>query len=563
MTVKGHLYCTYRELCLAMGLLGDDKEWLSTIEEASVSATSAELRTLFSHIFMFCDVADPLRLWRQTWKLMSDDIPIRTAATLHMSGITINLDDLEGYVLYKLQILLTGHSRNVTDFGLPAVPQNLMDDLHNRLIMEEINYDREALSNQKTILLTQLNQKQRIVYETVMNSNANRRQELIFVYGHGGTGKTFLWKSLTTALRVEGKIVLAVASFGIASLLLPSGQTAHSRFRIPIDITDESVCNIKKKTHMATLLRKTELIIWDEVPMNDRKCLEALDRTLRDNFEKAGTPFGGLSFVLGGDFRQTLPVIKGCGKLEILDTSITHSPLWNHFHIVTLDENMRLQQPNLSEIDKENIKLFADWLLQIGKGTIGEPNECDPHNTSWVKIPDQYCIRDDEEGLTNLISFIYSDVLLCQPDPLKLQQQAIVCPKNETADTINEAILIRIEKESKTYTSYDSTTPYSNDGGQTELLYPLKYLNSQIFPSLPPHQLTLKIGVPVILLRNLNIAGGLCNGTRMITTQILSRHIEAKIITGTRIGQKVYLPRISLIYKDNFYHMFSKESSSQ
>ncbi|XP_071699128.1 uncharacterized protein [Rutidosis leptorrhynchoides] len=384
-----------------------------------------------------------------------------------------------------------------------------------------------------------------------MNSNANQKQELIFVYGHGGTGKTFLWKTLTIALRAEGKIVLAVASSGIASLLLPSGQTAHSRFRIPIDITDESVCNIKKKTHMATLLRKTELIIWDEVPMNDRKCLEALDRTLRDIFEKADTPFGGLSFVLGGDFRQTLPVIKGCGKVEILDASITHSPLWNHFHIITLEENMRLQQPNLSEIDKENIRLFANRLLQIGNGTIGEPDECDPHNTSWVKIPNQYCIRDDEDGLTNLISFIYSDKLLCHPNPLQLQQQAIVCPKNETADAINEAILIRIEKESKTYTSYDSATPYSNDGGQIDLLYPMEYLNSQNFPNLPPHQLTLKIGIPVILLRNLNIAGGLCNGTRMITTQLLSQHIEAKIITGTRIGQKVYLPRISLIYMDN------------
>ncbi|XP_071699127.1 uncharacterized protein [Rutidosis leptorrhynchoides] len=159
MTVNGYLYCTYREACLAMGLLGDDKEWLSAIEEANVSATSAELRTLFSHILMFCDVADPLRLWKQTWKLMLDDIPIRAAATLHMSKITINSDDLEGYVLYELQILLTGHSRNVTDFGLPAVPQNLLDDLHNRLIMEERNYDREALSNEKTILLTQLNQK--------------------------------------------------------------------------------------------------------------------------------------------------------------------------------------------------------------------------------------------------------------------------------------------------------------------------------------------------------------------------------------------------------------------
>ncbi|XP_071700026.1 uncharacterized protein [Rutidosis leptorrhynchoides] len=551
MTIKGRLYCTYREACLAMGLLGDDREWLTAIEEASATATSRELRTLFCHILMYCDVADPLKLWTQTWKLMSDDIPIRVAASLRVSRITINSEEMQGYVLYELQVLLNQHSKNVSDFGLPMIPQHLVEDLQNRLIMEERNYDREALTIERSILLGKLNQKQKKVYDIVINANMNRKQVLIFVYGHGGTGKTFLWKALTTSLRAEGKIVLAVASSGIASLLLPSGQTAHSRFRIPLDLTDESVCNIKKKTQISLLLTKTELIIWDEVPMNDRKCLETLDRSLRDIFDSPDIPFGGVSFVLGGDFRQTLPVKKRCGKLEILNASIINSHLWKHFRIITLKENMRLLQPNLSQTEKENIKLFATWLLQIGDGNVGEPDDNDPQNTSWVNIPDKYCINDDEDGLSNLISFIYSDELLRQPDAKELQQKAIVCPKNETADIINDIIMKRIEKEEKTYTSYDSAIPYNNDGGQAELLYPAEYLNSQNFPGLPPHLLTLKVGVPVILLRNLNISGGLCNGTRMIVTQLLARHIEAEIITGTKVGQKVHLPRINIFHKDN------------
>ncbi|XP_071689040.1 uncharacterized protein [Rutidosis leptorrhynchoides] len=212
---------------------------------------------------------------------------------------------------------------------------------------------------------------------------------------------------------------------------------------------------------------------------------------------------------------------------------------------------MRLLQPNLTHIEKENIKLYAEWLLQIGNGNIGDPDDSDPLNASWIKIPDEFCINDDENGLSNIISFIYNDDLLRQPNAIQLQQQAIVCPRNETADIINEVIILKIEREERTYTSFNFAIPYNNDGGQAELLYPAEYLNSQNFPSLPPHVLTLKVGVPIILLPNLNIAGGLCNGIRMITTQLLARHIEAEIITGTKIGQKVYLPRINLFHKDN------------
>ena len=90
-----------------------------------------------------------------------------------------------------------------------------------------------------------------------------------------------------------------------------------------------------------------------------------------------------------------------------------------------------------------------------------------------------------------------------------------------------------------------------NDGGATEMLYPAEYLNTLKFPGLPPHNLIVKIGAPIMLLRTLNLAGGMCNGTRMIVTQTLSKIIEARTVTGTRISQKVFIPRIVLIEKDD------------
>ena len=123
---------------------------------------------------------------------------------------------------------------------------------------------------------------------------------MFFVYGYGGTGKTFLWKTLSASLRSKGEIVLNVASSGIASLLLTGGRTAHSRFLIPINLNEDSICPIIPNSDVANLLKKTSLIIWDEAPMIHRHGFEALDRTLKDILKCDGSdyferPFGGKS----------------------------------------------------------------------------------------------------------------------------------------------------------------------------------------------------------------------------------------------------------------------------
>jgi hypothetical protein len=76
--------------------------------------------------------------------------------------------------------------------------------------------------------------------------------------------------------------MLVVASSGIASLLLMGGRTTHSRFKILIDLHDESTCNITQQMKVAELVCKIDMIIWDEAPMMHRQAFEAIDRTLRD-----------------------------------------------------------------------------------------------------------------------------------------------------------------------------------------------------------------------------------------------------------------------------------------
>jgi ATP-dependent DNA helicase PIF1 len=94
------------------------------------------------------------------------------------------------------------------------------------------------------------------------------------------------------------KIVLVVASSGVASLLLPGGRTTHSRFKIPCDLDETAIYDIKRGTMLAELIEAASLVIWDEAFMTHRAAFEALDHTLRDlmstNSHKAMTiPFGG------------------------------------------------------------------------------------------------------------------------------------------------------------------------------------------------------------------------------------------------------------------------------
>jgi hypothetical protein len=102
--------------------------------------------------------------------------------------------------------------------------------------------------------------------------------------------------------------VLVVASSRIASLLLLCGRTTHSRFKIPIDLPDESTCNITQQMKMAKLVRKTDLIIWDEASMMHRRAFEAVDRTLHDLIQLDDAQvtekiFSGKTVVLVGDFQ--------------------------------------------------------------------------------------------------------------------------------------------------------------------------------------------------------------------------------------------------------------------
>ncbi|XP_072074102.1 uncharacterized protein [Arachis hypogaea] len=205
-------------------------------------------------------------------------------------------DESKNLCLIEIEKILNSNARSLRDYQ--SMPYSEVSDVfffQNKLIEEELTYDTNELTHTNLYTEQKMTHEQMLVFDEILN--AVIADLVVF----------------TSFMRMsKRKIILNFESSRIAFLLLPGGRTAHSKFSIPITITDKSTCNIKHGSLKAELLIQNSLIIWDEVPMLNKMCFEALDRTLRDlmsvaDQHKTHQPFGGKVVVLGGDFRQILP----------------------------------------------------------------------------------------------------------------------------------------------------------------------------------------------------------------------------------------------------------------
>ncbi|KAL2976555.1 hypothetical protein AAZX31_13G016000 [Glycine max] len=316
-----------------------------------------------------------------------------------------------------------------------------------------------------------------------------------------------------------------VASSGIASLLFPRGRTAHSKFKILVPVFEDSTCNIHQGTQLAELLNQTSLIIWDEAPMAHKFCFEALDHSRRDIIKhnsKDNKIFGGKVMVFGGDFRQILPTIPRGSRSDIVNATIDSSYLWVHY--------------------QEEIAAFAQWIIDIGDGIIGDEND----GYATIEIPQELLITEYNDPIHSIISSTFPDLSCHHNDPEYFQTRAILASTNETVQRVNDYMLTMIPGEQMEYLSSDSVEKSKTIESCHFRSLSTKFLNSLTTSGLPNHCLKLKIGTPIILLRNLDQTQGLCNGTRLIITKLAKHVIAADIISGTNIGDHVYIPRMSM-----------------
>lgn len=287
--------------------------------------------------------------------------------------------------------------------------------------------------------------------------------------------------------------------------------------------------------------------------MQHRYAFEGLDRSLRDIMKTVepsifNIPFGGINIVLGGDFCQILPVIPGSSQGEVVSASITKSKLWNNVKLSTLVQNMRISK-GANAADVERKKRFAQWVLDIGNKTIDKAA-----NGSFdddIEILAEFCNIGNENCIDDMIDSTFPDLEKHFNDPKYLSERAILTPTNNIVAQVNAKIVDRIPGESRSYYSVDHAEDYSGTESDLNHSFPPEYLNSLFVPGLPSHELKLKIGVVVMLMRNLNQTLGLYNGTRMMVTKLLPHCVECEVISGNFIGSRHFIPRMKLFPTDS------------
>ncbi|KAF8080430.1 hypothetical protein N665_0945s0006 [Sinapis alba] len=468
-TFGGVVHGGYKEACFARGLLDDDQEYIDNLVRRSYACSANELRNLFAMMLINNSLVVPETVWEHTWKCLSEDIEYNRMKILNRPEILLSDEDKKKYALQEIEKQLRCNGTSLARFtSMPRPPETNSNDSNVLIVVDERSYPCEAF------------------LETLHIGGGGG----FFVYDFGGTGKIFLWKLLSAAIRSKGDVVLNVASSGIASLLLPGGGTAHSRFGIPLNPDKFSSCTMVHGSDQANLVREASLIIWDEAPMMNKYCFEALDRRMSDIVGKHITkPFGGNVVVFGGDFRQVLHVINGAERAEIILASLNSSYLWEYCKVIKLTNNMQLLVGDLITEEALELEQFSNWILKVG--------------------------------------------------------EAILCPTNEDVNIINEYMLDMLDGEEKIYISAYSIDPSDTNSVNYEALGP-DLLNTIKISGLPNHSLRLKVGCPVMVLRNINPTAGLMNGTRLQIIEVMDFIVRARIITGEKVEDTVDILRLSI-----------------
>ena len=263
--------------------------------------------------------------------------------------------------------------------------------------------------------------------------------------------------------------------------------------------------------------------------MSHKAALEAVERTLRDIHGNSSL-MGKVTVVLSGDFRQCLPVVKRGTAADELRACLKSSNLWRYVKTLRLNTNMRAKMTGDASAAE-----FAHNLLRLGEGKVPEDEsgliDMTPYGTPVSNLDD-------------LIGNVFPDFERRFRDFTYLSERAILAPKNNAVDDINLKLLAKMPCRERQYKSVDKVT---DDADATE--YPVEFLNSLELPGVPSHNLKLKEGAPIMLLRNLD-APKLVNGTRLVVKKLMPHVIQATILCGHAKGEDVFIPRIPIIPSD-------------
>jgi len=264
--------------------------------------------------------------------------------------------------------------------------------------------------------------------------------------------------------------------------------------------------------------------------MPNKACFEAVNRTLNDicntNNQRV---FGGIPVVLGGDFAQILPVIlRGTRQATVL-ACIRHASIWASLHI-------RKLKTIICVIASDANQFFLTFIKDLVTNPLLHGNHQLLRYIRRVSTVDQLC--DPQQLLNNAVN-----------NHQALIGRAILAFRNDTVNDSNNVLVDRMPGEEICFEAANHVE-VPEDAAHAEP-FAVAYLQCISLASISPSCLRLKIGAPIILLRNLSLREGLCNGTRMRVLGIRRTCLQVAIKDEKLDGKICLLPRIKLTISDD------------
>ncbi|KAG7429200.1 ATP-dependent DNA helicase pif1 [Fusarium oxysporum f. sp. raphani] len=461
-TIDGTVYSSYQETAVALGLFRDVCEAQYALEEAVSSfALPPQLRFLFAHLLL--------------------DSP-------HGEAISRTLQSISR--------ILRGNGATMRQFGLPE-PTGVQREL--QLELAAFARQRETLMMRSRQNYAALNAEQRHIFDVLHSSLATGG--CFFVDGRAGRGKTFLMGTLCDYIRTEGEVVCVAGSTALSVTLYDRGRTAHSTFGIPVrESSCEIVSQLSPHSGRAELLRHAALLLWEELPMANKTAVQCADQLLRSIVGR-DQPFGGKTFIGIGDFRQVAPVTPATTAPEaVFNASIRSSHLWPHFRILHLIAPLR--------------------------------NAANPFYSAWLdKISDRVTPLDTVVDLRHLhlvysigdaVDFLFPAAVL--DEPAQSVRRSFLSPFNLRVDEFNRTMLDRLRGDEVVLLSSNRIKEMETRTNALPSALEFDYLALLDEPGVPPHRLCLKPNAICSIMRNLDIAKGLVQNSRVRVVRI-GRHV--------------------------------------
>ena len=296
-----------------------------------------------------------------------------------------------------------------------------------------------------------------------------------------------------------------MATTGQAATHFDRGRTIHSKTKAPIKLDAHSLCNFKPKSATADLIKRSSLMIFDEYTIGHKNLYETIDRSFQNLLEN-DKPYGGKVILHSGDWKQILPVVQGGSRAEIVQATLKNSYLWDHVQLFHLTENVRIKNAK-----GDDAAQYDQFLVEVGEGKV----QTNPKMEGFmIEIPHE--MQSQSDDITGFVKEVFPNLQekirtgLENRDSIGptwnqfVHERAIICPRNQDVEEINNICLNMMDGEITQYLSADRCL-HKKD----EVNFPTEFINEQTPNSCPQHRLNLKIGAPIILMRNLDPLNGM------------------------------------------------------